>query len=302
MGPEALYFRDLIGSYAREWGESRCLAGLPSRREHALIPGMKQRDQNDHGVIYVATGEDYRDLAVQSARSLRVHEPRLPVDLFTDDPDAVPEGLFDAVHRIKDPHERSKLDCMAESRFARTLFLDCDTLVVNPLGDLWALLDRFDLALAHDVRRATDLIRAGHAVPTPYAFPQMNSGVLLYRRSPATKAFFADWRARFTASGLNRDQPVLKDILWESDIRFYVLPPEFNLRRVTELDAWEPGDAQPTIVHSHRLMDHMRIGTARIGDIDALVEAERTALEAEWDRVGGRAAHPVRRFDPKASR
>src|SRR6056297_2761256 len=145
MGPEALYFRDLIGSYARGWGESRRLAGLPSRREHALIPGMKQRDQNDHGVIYVATGADYRDLAVQSARSLRVHEPRLPVDLFTDDPDAVPEGLFEAVHRIQDPHERSKLDCMAESRFTRTLFLDCDTLVVNPLGDLWALLDRFDL-------------------------------------------------------------------------------------------------------------------------------------------------------------
>ncbi|MCB1350998.1 MAG: hypothetical protein KDK11_21020, partial [Maritimibacter sp.] len=93
-----------------------------------------------------------------------------------------------------------------------------------------------------------------------------------------------------------RDQPVLKALLWESDLRFWVLPPEFNLRRVTLLDAWEPGDALPTILHSHRLMDHMRGGTAQITDPVALVEAERAALEAEWAAAGGRDPDPFRRF------
>jgi hypothetical protein len=254
----------------------------------------------DRGVIYVATGADYRDLATASARTLRAVEPDLPVDLFTDAPEAVEPGLFDAVHLIANPHDRSKLDCLTLSRFARTLFLDCDTLVVNPLGDLWDILDRFDLALAHDVRRRTELIRAGHAVTTPYAFPQLNSGVMLYRRSPAMDAFFAEWVRRYVEAGLYRDQPVLKDLLWESDLRFYVLPPEFNLRRVTLLDAWEPGDARPTILHSHRLMDHMRSGGARISDVLALVDAERAALEAEWSAVGGRDDDPVRRFDAGA--
>ncbi|MBV7377747.1 hypothetical protein KJP28_02340 [Maritimibacter sp. DP4N28-5] len=256
----------------------------------------------DKGVIYVATGAGYRDLAEQSARSLRQHEPDLAVDLFTDAPDAVDRRLFQAVHLIARPHDRSKLECMGMSRFARTLFLDCDTLVVNPLGDLWDVLDRFDLALAHEVRRETALIREGHAVETPYAFPQMNSGVMLYRRSEKMDAFLADWLARYDAAGLYRDQPVLKDLLWQGDLRFYVLPPEFNLRRVTELDAWEPGDALPVIVHSHRLMDHMRHGTARISDVETLIEAERAALADEWEMAGGRDGHPVRRFDPKASR
>lgn len=259
---------------------------------HALIGSWTGRHLRGHGA-------DYRDLAVASARSLRVVEPDLAVDLFTDAPEAVPEGLFDAVHRITDPHDRSKLDCMALTRFDRTLFLDCDTLVVNPLGDLWDVLDRFDLALAHDVRRRSDLIRAGHAVTTPYAFPQLNSGVMLYRRSKAMRAFLAEWVRRYVAAGTYRDQPVLKDLLWESDLRFYVLPPEFNLRRVTMLDAWEPLDARPTILHSHRFMDHMRHGGDRISDVMALMDAERAAHEAEWDAAGGRDDHPIRRFDPK---
>jgi hypothetical protein len=257
----------------------------------------------EKGVIYVATGPDYRALAEASARSLRAVEPGLAVDLFTDDVAAAAPGLFDRVHEIAQPHARSKLDCMAETRFERTLFLDADTLVLNPLGDLFDILERFELALAHDVRRASALIREGVAEATPYAFPQFNSGVVLYRRSAAMRAFLADWARRFAEAGATRDQPVLKDLLWRSEIRFYVLPPEFNLRRVTMLDAWEPEDAVPVILHSHRLMDHMRGQGPRITDVGALVEAERRALDAEWQAVGGRDADPVRRFGrPKASR
>jgi hypothetical protein len=242
---------------------------------------MEPRD----GVIYVASGRDYRDLAVASARSLREVEPELAVDLYTDAPEAVPAGLFDRVHLIARPEPRSKLVCMAETRFERTLFLDADTLVMAPLGDLFDILDRFDCAMAHDVRRASDLVQEGFAVRTPYAFPQLNSGVLLYRRSPAMLRFLGEWLRRFRAAGMARDQIVLKDLLWESDIRFYVLPPEMNLRRVTMLDAWEPLDAVPTILHSHRLMDHMRGAGPRISDPAVLVAAERVAHGAEWAEV-----------------
>jgi len=250
----------------------------------------------DRGVIYVASGPDYRALAEASARSLRQVEPDLSVDLFTDEPAAVAADLFDAVHAIADPHPRSKLDCLGRTRFERTLYLDADTLVLAPLGDLFDVLERFDLAVAHDVRRATELIRESQGSATPYAFPQLNGGVVLYRRSARMLDFLAEWARRFADSGGTRDQPVLKSMLWESDLRFWVLPPEFNLRRVTMLDAWEPGDALPTILHSHRLMDHIRGQGQRIEDPVALVEAERDAFKAEWDAVGGRDPDPFKRF------
>lgn len=239
------------------------------------------------GVIYVATGADYLDLACASAASLRTVEPELPVDLFTDDTSAPGLGVFDRVHPVPRRHRRAKLDCMPLTRFERTLFLDCDTRVLAPLGDLFDVLERFEMALAHDVRRASALVREGLEVATPYAFPQLNSGVMLYRRSPGMLAFLAEWSRRFHDAGVARDQIILKDMLWRTELRFFVLPPEFNMRRVTMLDAWEPLDATPTILHSHRLMDHMRRpGAPRISDVADLVAQERRALAAEWAAAG----------------
>ncbi|MEP3299744.1 MAG: hypothetical protein ABJO27_25245 [Pseudoruegeria sp.] len=249
------------------------------------------------GVIYVATGADYVDLAVQSARSVKVLNPDLDVDLFTDLPNVAGLEVFDQIHPVPKTHPRVKLWCFEQSRFDRTLFLDSDTLALSPFGDLFLLADRFDLAMCHDVRRRSDLVREG-TVPTPYAFPQLNSGVMLYRKSPVALAFFQSWRERFDAIGAMRDQVPLKDILWDSDVRFYVLPPEFNLRRVTMLDAWEPLDAMPVVLHSHRLLQHLRGYDERIMDLARLLELERAALTEEWDNAGvmDDPADPISRY------
>jgi hypothetical protein len=259
----------------------------------------------DRGVLYVARGAGYLDLAVASAESLRRHAPDLPIDLFTDQP--APGGPFDRVRPIPDSGTRDKIACMARTRFARTLFLDCDTLVLNPLGDLFDLLERFDLAVCHDVRRTSPLIRQGWRVQTPYAFPQMNTGVMLYRRSPALLAFLADWATAYVEAGIGRDQPTFRDLLWTSDLRFYVLPEEFNLRRVTQLDAWEPEDVRPTVLHSHRLLQHLRGPGARLSDLAAILPLERAARAAEWEALGlapdhARGEDPVARFREAAAR
>ncbi|QIZ82598.1 hypothetical protein HFZ77_14670 [Thalassovita gelatinovora] len=240
------------------------------------------------GVILVATGAGYVDLAVQCLASIRHSNPGVPVDLFTDLPDAPGVDGFDRVHPVPSTHPRVKLECLSKARFDRVLFLDCDTLVIAPLGDLFDLADRFALSLAHDVRRRMELIQDG-THPTPYAFPQLNSGVMLYRNDAEMAAFFAEWKRRYEGSDGDRDQPVLKDLLWDSDLRFYVLPPEFNLRRVTMLDAWEPLDAVPTIIHSHRLLQHLRGRGARVTTLDELRALERIALEEEWRADGADA-------------
>lgn len=251
-----------------------------------------------HGVIYVAEGPDYYDLAVQSARSLKQHNPDVLVDIFTDQNDRT--NLFDRIMLIpKGPTH--KLASLPQSRFSRTLYLDCDTLVLAPFGDLFDLLDRFDLAVAHDVRRASSLIREGWEVETPYAFPQMNAGVMLYSNTASMRAFLRDWQVAYAKAGRKRDQVTFRDLLWRSRLQFYVLPEEFNLRRTTQLDAWEPLDVRPTIIHSHRLLQHLRTGAERITDVETLIRAERAALEEEWRHVwagsvGEECRSPVGRF------
>jgi hypothetical protein len=235
------------------------------------------------GVIYVAEGPEYLDLAERSARSLKALHPGLETDLYTDQ--RVAPGLFDRVRPIPEG-PTPKLASLPGTRFDRTLYLDCDTLILAPLGDLFDVLKRFELAIAHDVRRTSALIRESHRETVPYAFPQFNAGVMLYRRSEPMWAFLRDWQQRYRAAGRSRDQVSLHDLLWASDLRFYVLPPEFNLRRVTVLDAWEPLDARPTILHSHRLLQHMRGSADRLGGLEEIRIEERMARAREWQAIG----------------
>lgn len=252
------------------------------------------------GIIYVARGAGYLDLAIASAESLRAFDPAIQIDVFTDLP--VPDDApFDCAFAIPRSGTRDKIACMARTRFERTLFLDCDTLVLAPLGDLFRLLDRVDLAVAHDVRRVSALVQEGGVEGVPEAFPQFNTGVLLYRTTPLVRRFMADWAARYTALGVARDQVSFRDLMWTSDLRYHVLPPEYNLRRVTMLDAWEPMDARPTILHSHRLLQHLRGHGPRLNTLAEILPQERVALAAEWSALGlpvtsAEGAEPVARF------
>jgi len=231
------------------------------------------------GIVYVAQGADYLELAIQSAQSLKHFNPSVPIEIFTDQ--ECMESCFDIVRSIADG-PTPKLACLPHTSFERTLYLDCDTIALAELDDLFEILNRFPMAVAHDVRRTSNLIRQHGVHSTPYAFPQMNAGVILYRRTPDVLKFLGDWSAHYRLLGLQRDQISLRDLLWAGDLRFYVLPPEFNLRRVTVLDAWEPLDARPTILHSHRLLQHLRHKEPRLKDVKTVLAAERLALKEEW--------------------
>jgi hypothetical protein len=203
--------------------------------------------RSGRGVLYVATGAAHAEAARASAASVRRTNPGLGVALFTDQPVAGPE--FDRVEPIASPHVRSKIDYMPRTPFAETLYLDTDTRVLGDLGELFRLLERFELALAQRAH-APGLREGRPAVPS--SFPQANSGVLLYRASPAALAFLEDWRAAYAAAGFKVDQITLRELLWTSDIRFAVLPARFNTRRYTWLHHWFSGGPRPVILHTNR--------------------------------------------------
>lgn len=201
---------------------------------------------NTRGVIYVAFGQNYISEALVSAASLKRHMPRLPVTLFCDADVACPD--VDQVVRAQPddsfPGCAAKIRYVATSPYEQTLFLDSDTYVCGDLGELFTLLDAFDLAAAHAPTRAVYEVEA-----VPDSFPELNTGVILFRRSPAVEAVLSSWADLFSGHlerlecdairwrhpadqrwhALN-DQPAFREALYRSRLRVATLPPEYNCR------------------------------------------------------------------------
>jgi hypothetical protein len=201
------------------------------------------------GVIYIVTGQTYVEAAERSAKSVRDFSPSLEIDIFTDTLPAQVE-IFDSIHIIPDPHRRSKVDWLNKTRFDETIFLDADTLIVSDISGLFGLLDRFDLAVAHAHSR-NRAISAGKVwrYVVPEVFPQLNSGVIVFKNNEVVEQLFLDWSAAFHESGFWKDQITFRELLWASKCRFFVLPPEYNLRYKPYISFWPAKEAKPVILH-----------------------------------------------------
>lgn len=221
------------------------------------------------GVLFAATGEDYVALAERAARSVKAACPGLEVDLFTDRPVDMP--VFDRVEILDDPWRRARIDAMMQTRFDRTLHLDADLFVVADIRDVFEVLDRFDMAMAHDPSRNGETCQTFWRKPLPNAFPQFNGGVIAYRRSPEVIEFLKSWSRTVRENDLKRDQPVLRELIWDSDLRVATLPREYNLTHFGMVRLWWTSYAAPRIIHSPQLHQHFTMNRKRIETLEQLV-------------------------------
>ena len=184
------------------------------------------------GVLYIASKEPYLGEAIQSARSVREHNPGLSITLYAPaEYDAPP--VIDEFEPLESPnHDFSDSNLSSDhTPYDRTLFLDSDTYVTGPLDDVFDVLDEHDLAAAHDPTR-TGTVDHGHGADVPETFPQYNTGVLAYRDCRNVRALFDRWHELYHSlpafHGLN--QPSFRVALYESDVDVATLPPEWNFR------------------------------------------------------------------------
>lgn len=253
------------------------------------------------GVVFVATGaENYRALAARAAASVKAHAPALAVDLFSDRP--MEDTVFDRVHLLEDPWFRSKIDGLLMSRFERTLYMDCDMLALADISDIFAVLERFDIAMVHDWYRNSALNHTFWRKELPSAFPQFNGGLVALRRTPMTTAFLHDWKAAVKAHDSGRDQITLREVIWDSDLRLAVMPEEYNLLYLQGVRQWTPDFAAPRIVHSPRFhREYARFAAAAdpVGELAGTVVAARLpdllAGDRGLARMAGRAPVPPAR-------
>jgi len=127
----------------------------------------------------------------------------------------------------------SRMEAWRKTPFERTLALDADAWLAEPVPELFDALDRFDLAAAHA------LWRQGYPVAAPGSFPEHNCGVVAFRRGQPWLDFVDDWERRFLAryggleegaGGFHNDQPAFREALYHSGLRMATLPAEYNWR------------------------------------------------------------------------
>ncbi|MBI5799329.1 MAG: hypothetical protein HZA92_01205 [Verrucomicrobia bacterium] len=207
-----------------------------------------QPDLKDCGVIYVAKGaRSYIEEALESARSVRKAMPGLRIALFTDARPEDVKGPVDIILPITSTRSgfSSKIDPLLHTPFDRTLFLDTDVHMAESCADVFAMLERFDLCVSQDPWRGSYSWET-----VPFAFATTNTGVIAYRLTPAIKKLILDWGELHTneyAKFQSNDQPAFRKVLFDSQVRFLTLPPEYNLR--TYHPCMLGGHMGPKILH-----------------------------------------------------
>ena len=199
------------------------------------------------GVIYVARGAEHVAAARHSAASVKRHMPDLPTCIWCGAGDDT--AGFDMARAIPDGLTRPKVDLLPESPFEQTLYLDNDTLVTGPLDGAFRLLERFEMTGAQVVLWHRPRHSRRWREDVPEAFPEINCGVLLYRRTPAVVDFFRAWSRNYAEAGIKPDQVTFRELLWRSDLRFAVLPPQFNKRVFEGSEVIYTDQPPPRIVH-----------------------------------------------------
>ena len=184
------------------------------------------------GVLYICHGKRYTDEACLSAKSLKKFCPDIHITMFADVD--TQSKYIDDVKIINPQTIRSKVYTIYDSPYDQTLFLDTDIIFNYRVDDVFDLFDKYDIALAHDLARKRE--KFSKVMPEygiiPYAFSELNTGVIAFRKCTAVKDLFEKWQYYHSKyyKICPYDQPSFRISLWESDVNVYVLPTEYNVR------------------------------------------------------------------------
>lgn len=214
--------------------------------------------------VYVAVGERYVQEAAQSAASCRSAMPSCRVVLYTRD--RVSQDAFDSVRPLGSENDDPfllKIRGVKAETAPRFVFLDTDTYIVDDISEVFALLDRFDLAAAHAPVRLQANIwpeLKPYSDGIPECFPEYNTGVIAIRNSDRVKAMLARWEGLFM-DHLSRplrpktqDQASFRTALYESELRVCTLPAEYNCRFPYPMSLC----GKVKILHGHGSEDYLK--------------------------------------------
>ncbi len=181
------------------------------------------------GYVYVVNTDDYLDEALSSLASLRKVNPDAAVTIIS--PDALFRNIpgvnwLPLIGTYDSPIVKSEA---IRAPYDRCIFLDSDTRVIGDLSGLFRILERFDIAAVHEPTRGWD-----YDTPAAQAFPELNTGVLVFRKNASVQSLFGQWRELYgqlrVSQNLRNDQPAFRTALWlNKDISHSTLTTEYHL-------------------------------------------------------------------------
>lgn len=191
------------------------------------------------GIIYLGTDDEFIAEAQRSAGRVR-DIGSWDITLMSDRHRDLPE--FNRVIEIPttDPfHWGEKITAIRQSPYDQTIYLDSDTYLVDKAGieHIFDVLDRFDVAAAHDTHRHLDDQYSRDEIPEPSAPPSFqwyNAGVIGLSDSESVDQMLALWQdiheEYIETFRMISDQASLREALWETDVSICTLPREYNYR------------------------------------------------------------------------
>lgn len=203
------------------------------------------------GVLYIGTAKEYLKESVKSARSVAEQNPSLGLAVVTSPALARDKEtkIFNHVITVEDIFDdvRDKCYNLHKTPFDRTLYLDADTYVVDDICQIYKILDKADIAvwMGYKLTEIDEI---------PDCFKEPNGGVMLYRMNNKMNKFLFEWRNQYkkqvqgnleysninkpntnsledaSSFGRYHDQPPLRKALYQCDLSYHVLPPEYNFK------------------------------------------------------------------------
>eukprot|EP00298_Acanthocystis_sp_HF-20_P022561 c30558_g1_i1.p1 GENE.c30558_g1_i1~~c30558_g1_i1.p1 ORF type:complete len:362 (+),score=148.79 c30558_g1_i1:420-1505(+) len=217
-----------------------------------------KQSETQNGILYISFGMKYLDELMHSVSNIEGHtEYSSHITLLTDlegvkmiedhNMSHYFEYVLDitpALPKVQLPRARSyKLVGLLLSPYKNTLFFDTDTsLCLSGIDDLFQLIDLgYDIAAVPDPNNNFATVESATIPPF---FPQLNTGVMVYRKMKIFPKLVSDWHEKLsseTEDGIIRkdngehrflDQPEFHWQLWinRHKVRVYYLDDIYNCR------------------------------------------------------------------------
>lgn len=213
-----------------------------------ILPDGDAAPQGE-GFVFATCGDTYDILARRAARTLRRVMPQAQIDWYTDAP--VDDPVFDQVHRVRHAWFRPKMEALCRSRFARTVYLDADMVVLQDLSDVFEVLRDYDFCGVHGRSRSPVMAPVTEGVPR--AAPVINGGLIGIGSDPRCRELLVEWERIVHETGARYDQPSLRALLYRTELRFYALTLEYNMIDMNMIDVWRGYMGAMRILHVQEL-------------------------------------------------